>query len=280
MFKKIVDRARLLAVLTFGLVGIADAAPAVKLYALDCGRIVFKDMRMFSDTGDYDNVAGTLVDSCYLIQHPKGTLIWDTGLGDALADARDGVDNNGIRLFVDQPLQAQLGTLGLKPSDINYLAFSHFHFDHTGNAGLFTSATWILNNVELAAMTGPEPPFGVDPSRLAAYKNVRQQIIKGDYDVFGDGSVRILKAYGHTPGHQVLVVHLSKAGNVILAGDLYHTHENRKHRRVPAINVDRADTLAAMDRVEHLAKTLHARVVVQHSAEDFRALPKFPAFLE
>ena len=129
-------------------------------------------------------------------------------------------------------------------------------------------------------MTGPEPPFGVDPSRLAAYKNVRQQLFSGDYDVFGDGSVRIIKAPGHTPGHQVLLIHLPRAGNVILAGDLYHTRDNREHRRVPAINVERADTLASMDRVEHLAETLHARVVTQHNLQDFQALPQFPAFLE
>ena len=258
----------------------ADVAPAVKLYTLDCGRIVFKDMRIFSDTGELDNVAGTMVDPCFLIQHPRGTLVWDTGLGDAIAEHRDGVDNNGIRLFVDKTIQTQLSALRLKPQDINYLAFSHFHFDHTGNAGLFTSATWILNKAELSAMTGPEPPFGVDPTRLAAYKNARQQIITGDHDVFGDGSVRILQAIGHTPGHQVLMVHLPRAGNVILAGDLYHTRENREHRRVPAINTDRADTLASFDRVEHLAETMHARLIIQHNAEDIQTLPRFPAFLD
>ena len=258
----------------------ANATPSVRLYALDCGRIEFKDMRMFSETAEYDNVPGSMVDPCFLIRHARGTLIWDAGLGDEIAKHREGVDNNGIRMFVDVPLQAQLSTLGLKPQDIQYLAFSHFHFDHTGNAGLFTKATWILNKVELDAMTQPEPPFGVDPSRLAAYKTARQQIVTGDYDVFGDGSVRILRAYGHTPGHQVLLVHLPRAGNVILGGDLYHTRDNRTHRRVPNVNTDRADTLASIDRIEHLADTLHARVIIQHSPEDFRSLPKFPAYLE
>jgi glyoxylase-like metal-dependent hydrolase (beta-lactamase superfamily II) len=258
----------------------AEAAPAVKLYVLDCGRIVFKDMGLFSDTGELDHVPGTMVDPCFLIQHPNGSMVWDTGLGDAIAEHKDGVDNNGIRLFVDTPMQTQLRALGVKPQDIKFLAFSHFHFDHTGNAGLFTSATWILNKAELTAMTGPEPPFGVDPARLAAYKNVRQEIITGDHDVFGDGSVRIFRAIGHTPGHQVLMIHLARAGNVILAGDLYHTQENRKHRRVPGINTDRADTLASMDRVEHLAETMHARLIIQHNPQDIQSLPKFPAFLE
>jgi hypothetical protein len=76
------------------------------------------------------------------------------------------------------------------------------------------------------------------------------------------------------------MIHLARAGNVILAGDLYHTQENRKHRRVPGINTDRADTLASMDRVEHLAETMHARLIIQHNPQDIQSLPKFPAFLE
>jgi N-acyl homoserine lactone hydrolase len=257
------------------------AQPSVQLYALDCGRIEFQDMRIFSDTGDYDNVPGKMVDTCFVIKHPHGTLLWDAGLGDALAEHKEGVAlNGGIRMFVDVPLQTQLRTIGLTPKDVQFIAFSHFHFDHTGNAGLFPSATWILNKAELDAMNGPAPPFGVDPKPLAAYKNAHQQLITGDYDVFGDGSVMILSTPGHTPGHQVLLVHLPHAGNVILGGDLYHTRDNREHRRVPAINTNRADTLASEDRIEHLAQTLKARVIIQHDPQDIGSLPKFPAYLE
>jgi len=92
--------------------------------------------------------------------------------------------------------------------------------------------------------------------------------------------VRILKAPGHTPGHQVLLLKLGKSGTVVLSGDLYHVRENRAHRRVPEFNTERADTLASMDRVERIVKNTKARFVVQHDPRDFRALPKFPAFLD
>ena len=104
-------------------------------------------------------------------------------------------------------------------------------------------------------------------------------MIDGDHDVFGDGSVRILKAPGHTPGHQVLEIKLRKSGVVILSGDLYHTRDNRKYRRIPAINFERADTLASIDRIEKIVTNTKARLVVQHDMVDFRALPKFPAYL-
>jgi N-acyl homoserine lactone hydrolase len=257
----------------------ANDAAGPRLYAIDCGRIVFKDMAMFSDTGDYDGKPGTLADPCFLIQHAHGTLLWDTGLGDKIAASREGVDFNGIRLYVDTSLQDQLKTLGLKPDDINYIAFSHFHLDHTGNANLFTHSTWIINRIELDAALSPAPSFGTDKSLISAYEHVKTQMIEGDYDVFGDGSVRILKAPGHTPGHQVLVLTLEHAGTVLLTGDLYHTRENRHFRRVGTMNTERADTLASMDRVEHIVSNTHARVIVQHSSEDFRSLPKFPGYL-
>jgi len=105
-------------------------------------------------------------------------------------------------------------------------------------------------------------------------------MIDADDDVFGDGSVRILKAPGHTPGHQVLELKLAKAGVVILSGDLYHSEDNRKFKRVPTINVERADTLASIDRIEKIVHNTHARFVIQHDPRDFAALPKFPAYLD
>jgi N-acyl homoserine lactone hydrolase len=70
----------------------ADEVKQVRLYALDCGRVQLKDMGMFSDTGEYDGKAGVLVDPCWIVRHPKGTLLWDTGLGDKMADNKGGVD--------------------------------------------------------------------------------------------------------------------------------------------------------------------------------------------
>jgi N-acyl homoserine lactone hydrolase len=257
----------------------ANSPPGPRLYAIDCGRIVFKDMAMFSDTGEYDGKAGAMVDPCFLIIHPRGTFLWDAGLGDKIAASADGVDLNGIRLHVDITLQDQLKALRLKPDDIDFVAFSHFHLDHIGNANLFTHATWIINKLELDAAFGAAPPIGVDKSLISAYEHVQTKMIDGNYDVFGDGSVRILKAPGHTPGHQVLFLELEHAGTVALTGDLYHSRENRRLRRVPAVNTERAVTLASFDRFEHLVENLHARVIVQHDPHDFHSLPKFPDYL-
>jgi glyoxylase-like metal-dependent hydrolase (beta-lactamase superfamily II) len=258
----------------------ADPVKDVRLYAIDCGRILVSDMGAVADTGEYDGKPVSVVASCYLIRHPKGTLLWDTGLSDNLAESKDGVQNGIFKLSVTKGLIDQLKSIGVTPSEVTYVAFSHLHFDHTGNANAFASATWILNEDEIAWAETTPTPLGVDPGSFSTRKAAMTQMINGDHDVFGDGTVRILKAPGYTPGHGVLEVKLRKSGYVTLSGDLYHTRENRKFKRVPRINTERADTLASMDRVERIVKNTRARFMAQHDVKDFEGMPRFPAFLE
>jgi glyoxylase-like metal-dependent hydrolase (beta-lactamase superfamily II) len=105
-------------------------------------------------------------------------------------------------------------------------------------------------------------------------------VIDGDADVFGDGSVRILKAPGHTPGSSVLLLRLPHAGAVLLSGDLYLREAGRAAREVPAVNADRADTLASMQRIEALVRRLNAHVIVQHDPQAIARLPAAPAYLD
>ncbi len=255
-------------------------APEIRLYALDCGRIDFQDLSSFSDTGEYDGRSGYIVVPCFLIRHPKGTLMWDTGLGDRVPQQTNTGGGGGVQMSVDEPLLRQLASIGIQASKVTYLAFSHLHLDHTGNANTFAASTWILNRTELAWATSNPAPFAVVPASFSAYHKAKVRMIDGDYDVFGDGTVRILKAPGHTPGHQVLMLHLKKAGVVILGGDLYHMRSDREFRRVPVFNTNRADTLASFDRIERIVRNTHGRLIIQHDPDDFRSLPKFPAYLD
>lgn len=258
----------------------ADAPTDIRVYVLDCGRIDARDMGMFDDSGALDRKPGMMSVPCFLIRHPKGILLWETGLGDAIADRPDGIDfTPGVHGSVRTRLVDQLKVLGLKPSGIGYVAFSHWHIDHTGNANLFGRATWILQRRELTAATGPTPPPFESLAPVTAYRNAKVRLVDGDADVFGDGSVQLLLLPGHTPGHQALQLRLSQAGAVLLSGDLYHSREARRLRRVPKVNVDRAATLASMDRFEVIAARTHARVVIQHDPRDVALLPHFPAYL-
>jgi N-acyl homoserine lactone hydrolase len=259
----------------------AEPGPAIKLYGFDVGHMVFNDMGMFSDTGEGAGQPGNVVATCFLVRHPKGDLLWDTGLPDALADKPGGLDAPGGigHMTVPTRLIDQLKTVGIAPSEIEFLAFSHMHPDHTGNANLFEKGpTWLLNQLEVNYALAS--PAHADPSSFSAYKTAKKQMIEGDHDVFGDGTVRILATPGHTPGHQVLEVRLAKAGTIVLSGDLYHSRRNERDKLIPAFNFSRAETLASFDRVSRILKNTHGRLIIQHAPEDLAAFPKAPKYLE
>jgi N-acyl homoserine lactone hydrolase len=276
-----------LAAIAFLVLGLGMARPGMaavadlRLYVLDCGHATFKDMGGFSDTGEYDGLAGEIAVPCFLIRHPKGDLLWDAGLGDHYNYPKEGSDAApGVHVTVPVTLLAQLQSLDLAPKNLNFIAFSHLHWDHTGNANEFPDAVWIMNKSELAAALTLPPPGGVLPETWSVYKNAKTETIEGDYDVFGDGTVMILRTPGHTPGHQVLKLTLKKSGTVILSGDLYHLRGNRVFKRVPVYNANRADTLASMSRVEAILKNTHGRLILQHDPREFQSLPMPPAYLD
>ena len=104
-----------------------------------------------------------------------------------------------------------------------------------------------------------------------------REILEGEHDVFGDGTVRIIPAPGHTPGHQMLLVNLAEEGLVMLSGDLYHFRESRADRRVPSLNVDAAQTLASMERIEQLLTETGAQLWIQHDMAGFLERSGTPA---
>lgn len=250
----------------------------IKLYAIDCGRIDVANFAAFSDTGEYDNKTVQLSDPCFLIVHPKGTLLWDTGLSDTLVNNPKTI--SVYHLTKSATLGDSLKKINLKPSDINYVAVSHSHFDHMSELNQLSKATWILQKAELKYAHDNASTMIIDPSTLSNWKAVHKTIISGDYDVFGDGTVKILSAPGHTPGHESLEILLPQSGVVILSGDEYHQRASVKPLLVPVFNVSRADTMASSDRINRLLTNTKGRLVVQHDSQDFEKLPKYPEYLK
>ncbi|HYD86391.1 MAG TPA: N-acyl homoserine lactonase family protein [Vitreimonas sp.] len=260
-----------------------EAAPAVQLYAMDCGRATFPNVDMFADDGSFAGQSRELIVPCYLIRHPEGDLIWDTGFPDAVAAMPGGrreLPEMGATVVMRASLQSQLAQLDLTPADIEFVSFSHQHGDHTGNGNLFAGSTWLVDPEERAYMFSEEARGGQAFAGYSQLENAQTRLIESDaYDVFGDGSVKIFQAPGHTPGHTVLLVQLPNAGAVLLTGDMYHLAESRERRTVPRFNTDREQTLQSMDRVEEIGHAANARVIRQHVIEDFDSLPRFPEAL-
>jgi N-acyl homoserine lactone hydrolase len=265
-----------------------SAAPepvgTLKFYALDCGRARSEDVGALGDDGSVKGLSRDFVNPCYLVRHPKGALLWDAGFSEGIADMPGGFSppGSGMHIQVPRKLTAQLAELGLAPGDIDIVSFSHMHFDHAGNANLFAKSTWLVDADERKAAFSETAHRRGEVPHYSALEHAKTVLIEGDapYDVFGDGTVTIHQAPGHTPGHAVLLVKTAKSGAVLLAGDLWHLRESRERRLVPTFNSDREQTLESMDRVEALAKAANAKLIRQHVPEDFAALPAFPAPLE
>jgi N-acyl homoserine lactone hydrolase len=101
--------------------------------------------------------------------------------------------------------------------------------------------------------------------------------LSADKDVFGDGSVIVLRTPGHTPGHSALLVRLKDMGPVLLSGDAAHFHENYEKNGVPSFNFDRAQTIASIERMKQIVGNVKATVIIQHDMRDIGKLPAFPA---
>ena len=255
-----------------------ETSASLRLYLFDCGHLRIADPGRFSLTMDEVSTLELSV-PCYLIEHPDGTLLWDAGLSDSLAEGSPHTQANGTVTTVTATLRAQLEELGYQPADITYLALSHLHYDHAGNANDFVASTWLVQRPEHEAAFGDAQGF-FDRALYAELENSETMLLDGDHDVFGDGTVVIKSAPGHTPGHQVLFVDLAETGGVVLSGDLYHFPENRTLKRVPTFNFDEAQTLASMDAVEDFLMESGARLWIEHDFAANALLDKSPAYYE
>jgi N-acyl homoserine lactone hydrolase len=221
-------------------------------------------------------------DNSYLIQHGKDWMLWDSGYADAIAAIPEGVlGARNSRAFRNKTLAAQLAEIGVAPAQIHYLAFSHSHGDHVGNANLFTSATLYIQQAEYDAAFGPEPgKFGFVPATYDQLRAVPTVKLNGDFDVFGDGSVKIISTPGHTPGHQSLLVRLPKTGAVILSGDVAHFMDNFTNRRVPGFNFNIEQSKQSMDKIDALMKSERAQLWINHDSAQSATIAHAPQFIE
>jgi len=283
MFHRIVFTAAALVAAIVALASAQTRPPAVKslrLYIFDNGAIRGLDPKLFNFTrAELKEV--DFVNTSYLVVHPKGTLMFDAG---AIEDSRfkgDGAPVVEGIMSAAKPLLPQLASAGYKPSDIDYFAMSHYHSDHTANANAFAGATWIVQKAERDFMFSEKPQGIIRPEHYSALRKAKTRVLNNeDFDVFGDGTVVVKTAPGHTPGHQVLFVRLPRTGPVVLAGDLYHYLEERTTGRLPTFEFNADQSKASRARIEAFVKETGAQLWIEHDIATHAKLPKAPAFVE
>ena len=261
-----------------------QAPKSVRLYIFDCGKITGVSAAAFGFK-DGELATTEMVTPCFLIAHPRGTLVWDVGeIGDN-AFKGDGSPATQGAFTVTKPLLPQLAAVGYTPADITYLALSHYHGDHVANANAFAGSTWIVQQVErnamFAAKTDGNKKGAPNPVLFSALENSKTILLKSqDHDVFGDGTVVIKFTPGHTPGHQSLFLKLVKTGPVLLSGDLYHYPEELTLKRVPTFDFDMDQTAKSRAAMEAFVKKAGAQLWIQHDAAAGARLKKAPEYYE
>ena len=254
------------------------AAASPKLYIFDCGSIDGVSPAGFGLKAEEIAVPGFFT-PCYLIVHPKGTLIWDTGqIPDANLQA--GAATKQGPFTVTKPFLPQLAAVGYQPSQITYLALSHYHGDHTANANAFAGATWLVQQAEHEAMFREPPPQRITVLHFDKLKTAKTEILHGDHDVFGDGTVVLKPTPGHTEGHQSLFLKLARTGPIVLCGDLYHYPEERTLDRIPTIEISQDQTRASRQGLEAFLKESGAALWIQHDRAAAAKLKLAPEFYE
>lgn len=252
---------------------------SIKLYAFDCGRLNYDSIEPLG-IGDDETTVRDLIAPCYIVEHPKGRLLWEGGLPPDLAKEEGWQEmEGGWRMRLDKTFKDQIAELGLSTSDFDYIAFSHFHFDHIGTANDIEGATLLIQRPEHAAAFADSVIVpGFTPDLYSNLKESEKVILDGIHDVFGDGRVRLIPTPGHTTGHQSLYLDLSKTGPVVLSGDLHIFRVGRADMRVPPFNVDSMQTVASMKQVEALLETTGAELWIGHDLSRFNQLKKPPNY--
>ena len=250
---------------------------SLRLYVFDCGTLRATSAENYSLKKE--EIAETSISiPCSLVAHPKGTMIWDTGIiPDAQFKPGGGPVTAGITTS-PAPLLTQLAAAGYSPADITYLALSHYHGDHVANANAFAQSTWLVAKAERDFMFSDPPPAPASAANYSALRNSKTVLITDDeYDVFKDGTVIIKSAPGHTPGHQVLFLKLEKTGPLLLSGDLYHYPEERTLNRLRVREFNRDQTAASRLAVEAFIKKTGAQLWIGHDLRTYTKLKKASA---
>jgi len=249
----------------------------LNVYALTCGTVTGEFGRLME--GGEGEI--TLPVPVFLIEHPKGTAVFDTGLHpDCQNDPAGRLGERLTKLFrigfrPGEEVSARLEALGRDPAKVGLVINSHFHFDHVGGNALIPNATLLVQRREWDAGMNDKiaARHGYNPRDFDLGHKLR--LIDGEHDLFGDGSVVCLPTHGHTPGHQSLKLRLP-GGEIVLAADSCYFCRTLRERRLPRHVDDREAMLASLDRLEALEKA-GARIFFGHDPEFWATVPQAPA---
>lgn len=223
----------------------------------------------------------TIPVSMWIIDHPKGLVVYDTGNNVAITQDCKAYWGAGFCDFLkpsqkrDDTIDMQLKKLGYSTDKVKVVITSHMHLDHAGNMEMFPNAIHAIQKKELYQGWFPEKFQGRSGGAfvMADIDGTREfnfLEITGDYDLFGDGSVIILSTPGHTLGHQSVKIKMASGGSSIITGDAVWMQENLDG--YPAgLNYSVQDYTNSVNRLKFMRDLEGVQLFMSHDQSQYAA---------
>ena len=250
----------------------------MNLTVFGCGHISCDSGLLHS--GEVSGDMAQIPVTCFLVQHPRGLLLWDTGMNPAVRTDPlghwGGVAKRTLvpNLGPGESVVERLASAGVPRADIDVVVNSHLHNDHCGMNLSFPSSRVLIRERELAHARELMDVKSSGFIRADFFGNGDQFEVceyEDEYDIFGDGKVKLISTAGHTPGHQCLQVTFPSGQSYVLSGDAVYTHEQLCAHRPSGISWDKEAMVRGAQRLDDLAKT-GARILVAHDPEEWSGL--------
>jgi N-acyl homoserine lactone hydrolase len=260
----------------------------IRLYMFQCGTLKCKVHHIKMNQGL--NEPYEIPVQWFFIQHPKGNIVIDGGnaaecVGDPYAHWGGIADAYYPVMTEEQKCVNELARIGIDPASISYVLFSHLHLDHTGAAGRFPEALHIVQRVEYE--------YAFTPDWFAAGGYIRKDFDRpglrwyfldgtatDNYDLFGDGVVKMIFTPGHAPGHQSFLINLPKSGSILLTVDAAYTLDHWEEKALPGFLASTIDTVRSVRKLHQVARQTGAMIVTGHDPDAWPKFKKAPQYYE
>jgi len=247
----------------------------VKIYGMTCGWL---NMHMSDLIGEGEGTLRVPVPA-YLIEHPKGRILFDSGMHKSIQDNAKGRIGGlaaylGVEFEAGDEVAARLAQMDIGTNDIDFLVNSHLHFDHAGGNDAICDCPVICQQREWEAANDPD--FYESPAFCRDDYDTGQdmKLIDGEHDIFGDGAVVCIPTYGHTPGHQSLKVK-SDVGEVLLTGDACYLRQSLEELKLPGFVKDKEQSTASLKKIREL-EARGARLIFGHDPDQWATTSEPP----
>jgi N-acyl homoserine lactone hydrolase len=217
---------------------------------------------------------------CVLVETDEGKLLWDTSCP---RDWEERWRPTGLQEFFpydrvseSEYLDSRLNQLGVGLDEIDYVVLSHLHFDHAGNAQMFsgTGAKLLCHQREKDFAFGFEGLFN-GAHLKTDYEGLDFETVSGDTEILP--GVTLIEASGHTTGCMSMQVDLPDTGTMIFTSDAVYMGESYGPPAIPAAIVNNLEQwYASVEKLRGIAERTNAQLVFGHDAEQIKQLRVAP----